>query len=188
MCNHNQAQHGRKRCSQARHTQAPVRYLHSVWNVFVTSELPESLPCCALNKPGSLRGQAVLSKNQSHWCASYVFTLKLRVNSFKAVALCVYHINIIAWGRLRPACQHLILNTNLTQNCSHKIAIWDEVLLFLSIILVKDLILQWWHLCVFVGKPLWQIPPDAHHHTSLPTTELHLQCVHINAHNHERGV
>lgn len=43
-------------------------------------------------------------------------------------------------------------------------------------------------LCVFLGKPLWQIPPDAHHHTSLSSTELHLQRVHINAHNNERGV
>lgn len=41
---------------------------------------------------------------------------------------------------------------------------------------------------VSVGKPLGQIPLDAHHHARLPPTELHLQRVHVDAYNHERGV
>lgn len=41
---------------------------------------------------------------------------------------------------------------------------------------------------VFLGEPLRQIPPDAHHHPRLSPAELHVQRLHVNAHHHERGV
>lgn len=41
---------------------------------------------------------------------------------------------------------------------------------------------------VFLGQPIWQIPPDAHHHACLPPAELHVQCLHVNTNHHERRV
>ena len=47
-------------------------------------------------------------------------------------------------------------------------------------------------MCVCVpsppGKPIRQVPPDAHHHSCIPTPELHLQRLHLHAHHHEWGV
>lgn len=44
------------------------------------------------------------------------------------------------------------------------------------------------HLFLPLGKPLRQIPFDADHHTCIPPTEFHLQCLHLHTHHHERGI